>query len=75
MKTTHINERQALVDLFLMGCRETDACPPCAMSAALYAAALGALKGLHLTEESFLDAAKEIYKDVREQLTPGKLVT
>ena len=61
------DERTALRDLFMMGCKEIAACPPCAMAAALYAAAQTAQKGLEMDEEHFLDAAKEIFQDVQNQ--------
>lgn len=68
MNRTHTNERQALLELFMMGCREIDVCPACAMSTGLYAAASAALKGLSTTEEKFLEAAKEIFRDVEKQI-------
>ena len=74
MKPAHASERQALLQLFMMGCRELDPCAACAMSAAMYAAAQTAQKGLMMSEEKFLDAAREIYQDVGKQLA-GKIVT
>jgi hypothetical protein len=71
MNDKQMRERQALLELFLMGCREIGACPACAMATAFYAAAQAAQKGLVMTEEKFLDAAREIWKDVEQQLKPG----
>lgn len=67
------DERQALLDLFMMGCRSIDPCPSCAVAAAMYAAAQAAHKGMAMTEELFLDYAKEVFQDIRRQLD-GKVL-
>jgi hypothetical protein len=74
MKPGHIGERLALYENFMNCCRKLKACPNCALSAALYAAAQVAIKGLSYSEESFLSVAKEIFADSKQQLESGRLL-
>lgn len=68
LRPNSIMERKLLFDGVMAFCKRIKACPACATAAILYAATLPAIKGLNMSKEAFLEAAREIYEDAEKQL-------
>lgn len=67
-------DRQKLMDEIMTACKRMDVSPSTAVSAALYAAAVAAIRGLECDLQKFLEMAHVVYDDVSKQ-TANTLVS